>query len=90
MRAFRWAEKLAHIDKSPVRYVEKPKAERGDSPAKMIEKAKSLFDVDLGSQSRQQKVRKVAESYVQVAEENQRRFDEFERIYRGHLPPTSM
>ena len=32
MRAFRWAEKLGHIDKSPVRYIEKPKAERRDNP----------------------------------------------------------
>jgi integrase len=31
-RAFLWAEKLGHIDKSPIRYIEKPKAERRDNP----------------------------------------------------------
>jgi integrase len=31
-RAFLWAEKLGHIDKSPIRHVEKPKAERRDNP----------------------------------------------------------
>jgi integrase len=31
-RAFLWAEKLGHIDKTPIRYIEKPKAERRNNP----------------------------------------------------------
>jgi translation initiation factor 2 beta subunit (eIF-2beta)/eIF-5 len=57
------------------------------SPPKMIENAKSLRNVDLSSQSLQQKVRKVAESYVLIAEQNQRLFGEFKARYRAQLPP---
>jgi integrase len=31
-RAFFWAEKIGHIERSPVRHVEKPKAQRRDNP----------------------------------------------------------
>jgi integrase len=31
-RAFLWAEKLGHIDRSPIRHIEKPEAERRDNP----------------------------------------------------------
>jgi integrase len=31
-RAFLWAEKLGHIEKSPIRYIEKPKPKRRENP----------------------------------------------------------
>jgi integrase len=31
-RAFLWAEKIGHIERTPIRYVEKPKAQRRDNP----------------------------------------------------------
>lgn len=31
-RAFLWAEKLGHLDKTPIRHIEKPKAQRRDNP----------------------------------------------------------
>jgi len=31
-RAFFWAEKIGHIERSPVRHIEKPKAQRRDNP----------------------------------------------------------
>jgi len=57
------------------------------SPTKMIEKAKSLQSVELSSHTLQQKVRKLAESYVLIAEENQHLFDDFKDKYRAQFPP---
>jgi len=59
------------------------------SPAEMIEKAKRLRTLELPNKELQEKVRKVASSYLSVAEENQRLFQEFQEKYRRVLPTTS-
>ena len=56
------------------------------SPADMIEKAKSISTVQLSDKELQEKVRKVANSYVLVAEENQKLFDEFRQKYGCRIP----
>src|SRR5437867_754304 len=47
------------------------------SPKELIEKARSLRSVPLPNEELQEKVRKVAASYVMIAEKNQQLFDEF-------------
>lgn len=59
------------------------------SPAEMIERARRLMTISLSSGGQQAKVSKLAESYVRIAEENQRLFDEFVMKYRDHLPPPA-
>jgi hypothetical protein len=58
------------------------------SPVEMIEKAKGLCTIELRNKELQEKVRKVANSYVWVAEKNQQLFDEFQQKYGGKLPAT--
>ena len=57
------------------------------SPPEVIAKAKSLELVALANKEIQEKVRQIAQSYVEIAEENQRLFAEFEERHRGQLPP---
>jgi hypothetical protein len=57
------------------------------SPPEMIAKAKSLELIVLSNKRHQEKVRAIAKSYVHVAAENQRLFDEFVAKYGDHLPP---
>jgi len=59
------------------------------SPPEMIEKARRLRTVRLASEGIQEKVRKIADSYVLIAEKNQQLFDEFQEKYRDQLPPTA-
>jgi hypothetical protein len=55
----------------------------------MIEKAKRLRTVTLASEAIQDKIRKVAESYVLIAEKNQQLFNEFMAKYRDQLLPAT-
>ncbi len=52
------------------------------SPPEMIEKARRLRTVRLASEGMQENVRKIADSYVLIAEKNQQLFDEFKEKYR--------
>jgi integrase len=44
-RAFLWAEKLGHIEKSPICHIEKPKAERRDNPWSPADFKKALTHI---------------------------------------------
>jgi hypothetical protein len=59
------------------------------SPRDMIENAKAIASVALANKELEKKVRAIAESYVEIAEENQRLYDEFKKRYRDKLPPPS-
>jgi hypothetical protein len=59
------------------------------SPPGMIEKAKALRTVQLANKELQENVRAVATSYVLIAEENQRRYDEFKKQLRDQLRTPS-
>jgi hypothetical protein len=56
------------------------------SPPEVVEKAKRLRNVPLANKELQEMVRKVADSYVIIAEKNQQLFDEFKQKYRDKLP----
>jgi len=58
------------------------------SPCDMIERAKHLRTVQLTNKSLEGKVRLVADSYVLIAQENEKRFEEFKEKYRDKLPQT--
>jgi hypothetical protein len=57
------------------------------SPPRMIEKAKSLVNVVLGDKALEEKARQLAASYVEIAEENQKRYDQVMEQLRKQLPP---
>jgi hypothetical protein len=59
-----------------------------NSPPETVEKARRLQETQLANKSLQEKVRKVAKSYVVVAEKNQQLFDEFMKKYGDILPPA--
>lgn len=58
------------------------------SPEEVLEKAKGLETVQLANKGMQEKVRAVANSYLLIAKENQRLYEEFKEKYRDLLPPT--
>jgi hypothetical protein len=58
------------------------------SPQHIIQKAKRVLSARLGDAEMHRKVHAVAESYLQLAEENHRLYKEFMVKYREHLPPT--
>jgi hypothetical protein len=58
------------------------------SPQEMIAKARSLRSVQIANKGVQEKVRRLADSYVSIAEKNQQLFDEFKEKYRDKLPPA--
>ncbi len=57
------------------------------SPPEMVERARKLATVLLSNKSQQEDVRKIAQSYVLIAEKNQEMFDEFMKNYGDKLPP---
>lgn len=57
------------------------------SPPEIIEKAKRLMSIQLQNRDQREAIQKVATSYVRIAEENQRLYDEFKDKYQGRLPP---
>ena len=59
------------------------------SPPDIIEKAKRLRSIRLTNEELQEKVRKVANSYVLIAEKNQQLFDEFKDKHRHLVPPSA-
>lgn len=58
------------------------------SPPEMVEKARRLRTITLASESMTEKVRKVATTYVVVAEKNRAFYDEFLLKYKDVLPPA--
>ena len=57
------------------------------SPKEMLERALRLLDVALANPDHQDKVRKIAESYLLLAEKNDATFEDFKQQVREKLPP---